>query len=237
MEISRGHSSLVRLRHHQQEGPDEDESYPSRSAQSRAERGGAGRRGSDGGGGHAGGGGGAARAHRIQPATAARHGVPADAHGGRGLPRGPDAHVRVLASDLRAPVRFHPIVPVPEAIQAGVGRRVLPRGLEALRGFGRALRWLDADRAARSLRRCPDLRRDRTARGELPTRWDGRVNDRNERSPRTLADLADPRPGCPSGEPLERHPWWITIPPPVAANRSGGWISESAATGSRLGRR
>src|ERR1019366_4322766 len=35
---------------------------------------------------------------------------------------------------------------------------------EAPRGFGRALRWLDADRPARSLRRCPDLRRDRTAR-------------------------------------------------------------------------
>src|ERR1035438_6587919 len=164
MEISRDHSSLVRLRDHQREGPDEDESYPSRSAPSRAECGGAGRRGADAADVHAECGRRVARAHRIQPATAARHRVPADAHGGRGLPRGPNAHVRVVASDLRAPVWFHPIVPVPEAIQAGVGRRVLPRGPEAPRGFGRALRWLDADRPARSLRRCPDLRRDRTAR-------------------------------------------------------------------------
>src|SRR5262245_52290667 len=114
MEISRAHSSFRWLRHHERELPDEEQSYTTIRIQSRAEalrRCGRARAAASI---HAGRDRLAARAERVQPAAASRDGVPASAHGRRGVFGGPDAQLRVAAGNLRPSIWLRSLVSVPE---------------------------------------------------------------------------------------------------------------------------
>ena len=160
MEIDRAHFAFRRFLHHESELPDENESYTTIRCESSAAT-----RGGRGGAGVAAilrnrGGGQSSGRHRYNP-----------------LQRVATAHRLLLTvaeaflvgqtlsfaalSDLRPPIRVRAAVSVPEAIQAGIGRRVLPCGAGTSGRLGGRGRRAGAEGTAQQVCRRARVRWDR----------------------------------------------------------------------------
>src|SRR5690606_17592314 len=144
MEINRATPSLVWLQNDPRKGPDEEESYKRSDDASRGQRGGCGGSVGAATSSLARGGRRAARGDRVQPAPTRGGRSPRHAARGRGVSGGAGAELSKASGHLREALRGGEVLPLPEAVPAGLRGRVLQGGAGACGRLGGPVRWTPA---------------------------------------------------------------------------------------------
>src|SRR5690554_4222386 len=182
MEINRATPSLVWLQNDPRKGPDEEESYKRSDDASRGQRGGCGGSVGAATSSLARGGRRAARGDRVQPAPTGGDRLPGHADSGRGVSGGADAELRNASGHLREALRGGEVLPLPEAVQAGLRGRVFQGGAGASGRFGGRVRWTPAAGPPRQVCRCSPVRRHGPARAASRSESVAQLHRRSRRS-------------------------------------------------------